>query len=57
MIERNINKIVKISRQNYDILKNGGHVQGYAYDPDVLYLIEDTAKYITDEEIEDMWKE
>lgn len=57
MKERNIKDIVKISRKNYDILLNGGHVNGYAYDPNVLYLVEDTAEYITNEEIEEMWKD
>ena len=57
MKERNIEDIVKISRKNYDILLNGGHVNGYAYDHNVLYLVEDTAEYITNEDIEEMWKD
>lgn len=37
----NLKDVIKISKQNYEILINGGTVQGHTYDPNALYLVED----------------
>ena len=34
----NLETIIKISRENYEILINGGTVGGYSYDPEAMYL-------------------
>ena len=45
----NLETIIKISRENYEILINGGTVGGYSYDPEAMYLV------ITDDEIHELW--
>ena len=40
-METDLNNIVKISKENYEILLAGGEVGGYTYDENSLYLIED----------------
>lgn len=47
-----LNNIVKISKENYDILTAGGIVNGHTYSPESLYLVEqDFDRYITDTEL------
>lgn len=51
----NLETIIKISRENYEILINGGTVGGYSYDPEAMYLVKDGYTFITDDEIHDLW--
>jgi hypothetical protein len=51
----NLETIIKISRENYEILINGGTVGGYSYDPEAMYLVKDGYTFITDDEIIDLW--
>lgn len=51
----NLETIIKISRENYEILINGGTVGGYSYDPEAMYLVKDGYTFITDDEIHNLW--
>lgn len=51
----NLETIIKISRENYEILINGGTVGGYSYDPEAMYLVKDGYTFITDDEIHELW--
>ena len=51
----NLETIIKISRENYEILINGGTVGGYSYDPEAMYLVKDGYTFITDAEIRALW--
>lgn len=51
----NLDTIIKISRENYEILINGGTVGGYTYDPEAMYLVKDGYTFITDDEIHNLW--
>lgn len=47
-----LNKIVKISEENYKTLEDGGSVNGHSYDPSSLYLIPfDHTDYVKKEEL------